>query len=152
MPLPMKHTAAEIIRDLLVAAKLGSDPGSDPDLNSTWPVFATNEPSEPDNCITVYDTSPKQSGRSMIDGEDWSHYGVQIRIRAVDHRTGAAKAWDIHETMTTALYQNRIALDGVDYLVPCLANVGPPLALGVDNPNSRRSLFTLNAVSSIQPV
>jgi hypothetical protein len=72
-----------VIQQVLIELGLGTDPDTDP--GEAWPVYSGSEPGgqdAPDNCLTVYDTDPKPDGRSMLDGETWQHYGLQIRIFA----------------------------------------------------------------------
>lgn len=142
----MVHSPAEVIRWLLVALGLGTDPN----LALAWPIYATNEPNEPDDCITLYDTTGTQDGRSMVDGELFQHFGFQVRVRSTDHRTGWVKAEAIRQALAKSIYQNLVSRDGSRYLVWCAAKISMVLVIGKDTPRSKRSLFTVNAVAPIR--
>jgi hypothetical protein len=145
----MTHSAAQVVAQVLQNMGLGGSPtgGS---LTTSWPVYYSNEPNEPDNCITVYDTIGTSSGRSMIDGELWYHYGVQIRIRATDHFTGWQKADSIRTAIAKQIFAMKLPIGVNNYLVPAVSRIGSVLAIGVDNPHTKRKVFTLNAVTAIQ--
>ncbi len=142
----MYHSPAEVIRWLLVALELGTDPAD----GAAWPVYATNEPNEPDNCITVYDTTGISDGRSMMDGALWQHHGFQVRVRAKDHHAGWVKADAIRTAMAEQACQRTVSRDGKRYLVWSINKIGLVLVLGIDNPTSKRQLFTVNAVAPIK--
>lgn len=147
---PTLNSPAEIVQALLVVLGQGTNPlvGSIAS-NSAWPVYATSEPNEPDNCITVYDTTNQTDMRAMWDGSYSRHYGVQVRVRSVDHPTGHQK---IH-AIGTALAQNVggragsivVSCGANTYTVLAMAKIGGTIYLGKDTPRSKRSLFTLNA-------
>lgn len=140
----ISHSPADILRRLLIRLGLGADPRSSP-----WPVFAAVEPSKPDETVTVYDTQGQSDGRSMIDGEAYRHYGFQVRVRSTDHPRGWLKADAVRRALTQAVENESVAVDGVEYLVRCAAKVGQVLPLGIDNPATKRSLFTLNGLLAL---
>lgn len=150
MPGVMAHQPAEIIARLLVGLGKGTDPEADP--TEPWPVYDTNEPDAPDNCITVFGTEGTGTGWLQMTGEMQGDFGVQVRVRCADEISGHLKA-----------YQVCLALDGVTrqpvavpgsppatYLVWSVERRGQPLPLGEDDPNSRRSVFTVNALTNIR--
>lgn len=145
-----QHTIGEIIQQLLIANGLGVDPDILP-LGS-WPVYSPTLPTKPDNLIVSVTRTGRIHGRTHVDGEVLQHYGFQLMIRGVDDRTGNRKAEDIRYKMQTSMYQNIIVIDGSSYLIPCISNIGEVLALGIDHPNSKRSLFSINALSAIRPL
>jgi hypothetical protein len=123
--------------------------GTDPAAGSSWPVFCSSEPASPDNALTVYDTQGTDDGRSMIDGDLFGHYGVQLKVRSRDHATGWAKADAVQKAMA-ALYQLTVSIGSARYLVHCFARIGDVLALGQESPTSTRRMFTVNAIVSIR--
>lgn len=139
----LADSPAEIIRQLLIDLNLAT-------VSATWPVYATGEPASPDNCITVYDTVGFSDGRSMIDGELWTHYGFQVRVRSKDHNTGWLKADSIRTTLAQSVYERTVAIDDEHYFVHCIARIGQVLPLGKERGVSERSLFTLNATVPIR--
>lgn len=147
MPNTFDHSPADVLRRLLIQLGLGTAPETRP-LES-WPIYASNEPSDPDNCITVYDTAGTDDGRSMIDGELFGHYGIQVRVRSLDHATGWLKADAIQTALAETVYDNAVTIGGSSYLVHSANKIGDVLALGKDVSDTKRSLFTLNAVLSL---
>jgi hypothetical protein len=155
MSLALLNSPAEVIRQLLITLSLGVIASYDSKTGlyngQPWPVFTDGEPSSPDSCITVYDTTPIQDGRAMYDGEVWFHYGFQIRIRASASNPGYVKAESIHHALSEAVYINLVAISPAVYRVPCVSSNGI-LRLGKDSPKTKRSLFTINCKSPIQRV
>lgn len=141
-PTPVKvsaHSPAEVVQQMLIDMGIGTDITQ----NGTWPVASTTEPDEQDNVITVYDTQGTDDGRIMVDGTADVHHGIQVKIRAYDHKTGYVKAKEVRANLLTVL--NRlVSLENNLYLVECLTKVGDVLVLGQDAPNSKRRAFTLN--------
>lgn len=145
------HSPSQIIARLLIDLGLGTLPLNPPLASAVWPVYASNEPSTPDNVLTIYDTVGLDHGRSMVTGEMFGPYGFQVRIRSVNHPTGYVKADGIHREMCEGVYQETVHVDAVTYLVHCISKVGDIMVLGKD-PDSSRRLFTINAVAVINQV
>jgi hypothetical protein len=137
MSLPLIHSPADIVRTLLSI-----------NLFEVWPVYVDSEPNTPDSVITIYDTSPRPDGRSMIDGEVWLHYGIQLRIRSLDHPTGYAKATSIHDTLAEQVKRASVTLGGSVYLVWSVSPKGV-IRMGKDKPSTKRNIFTVNALCPI---
>lgn len=114
--------------------------------STNWPVFATNEPSDPDNCITVYDATGENNGRTMPDGEQQTKHAFQVRVRAVTHAVGFAKANAIAIALDEDVYQETVHVDSTTYLVHAVSQRGDILSLGKGNTADRRSLFTINGL------
>lgn len=148
------YSPAEVIARLLVELGNGVDPDDYSQSGSAtqWPIYDANEPDLPDNCITVFDTSPVSDGRSMIDGETFDHFGIQIKIRSKDHRTGWTKANLLHESISKSVYQESITISGVAYLVHCISRISNVLVLGKSDEKTNRRMFTLNALVSLKQV
>lgn len=149
MSLPFLHSPADIVRWLLVGIGVGTDPTLS--VLQPWPVYAADEPDEPDNCLTVYDTTPQDDGRVHTDGEVLRMHGFQLRIRAVDHPTGAAKLYAAQVTMTEANVGRTVSIGTARYTVFALSKPSVGM-LGKDMPNTARKLFTINALASIRRV
>lgn len=142
----LTHSPADVVRWLLVALGLGTDPeGGD-----SWPVFAAGEPDSPDNCITVFDTVGTDDGRVMVTGEAVRHPGIQVRVRAKNHATGWAKADAIRTALAQSVYLEAVAVGGNHYLLHSASKIGNVLALGKESPVSKRSIFTLNCQVSVK--
>lgn len=147
MPNVLTHSPADIVRRLLIS--LGQ--GTTPSANSAWPVFATGAPNSPDNVITVYDTAGESQGRSMINGELYTLYGTMVWLRAADAVTGFMKADAVRKAMALT-YQKNVTIDGKTYQIHCLSRIGTVIPLGNETPTSKRSLFTINALATIDAV
>jgi hypothetical protein len=115
-----------------------------------WPIYCAGEPDSPDEVITVYDTSDRSDGRSMITGETCYHRGVQLRVRARDHLAGRVRAESLRHFLDEGIYRNGVTVPDLvgtgshSYCVHCVSNT-MILTLGKEIPASKRSLFTVNA-------
>src|SRR5687768_852739 len=90
------HSPAEVVAQMLIDLGEGSDPASD----GAWPCGYSSEPADlPDNRITVYDTTGADFGGSMIDGELWGTFGIQVRVRAATHGVGWTKLQGIQDVL-----------------------------------------------------
>ena len=146
----LANSPAEIVRQLLVDQGIGTFPSPPGNQSGSWPVYVAEEPSQPDNCLTVYDTTGKDDGRRMIDGVMFTHDGFQLRIRSTDHQTGWVKGREARTFFSEVVKTNTVTINGVSYLVWAVTGIGQLLVLGYDTGNSKRRLFTLNALVSVQ--
>jgi hypothetical protein len=143
----LDHTPSDVVRRLLIDLGQGSDGG-------TWPVYSTNEPDSPDDCITVYDTTGRDYGRDHL-GERSEHPGIQVRIRASDAYDGFKKAQAVAVAMDRVVRQT-VDLDALvgtgitQYFVYEISRTGNVLPLGKEMPASERTLFTINAVVTLR--
>jgi hypothetical protein len=144
MSLALLHSPAKILRELLIDLSAGTGITDEED----WPIYVSSEPDLPDNCLTIYDTTPKSDGRAMFDGEDFKHYGFQIRIRSTDHETGYAKAESLEHVLNKDIYQETVVVGAVSYYVQCVAGTSL-IVLGKNTPTTKRSLFTINGLISL---
>ncbi len=142
----LSHSPADVIQQMLIDRGLGTIPSD----RSTWPIFSSGEPTTPDNVITVYDTTGRERGRTMVDGKLHVAHGFQVRVRAVDHTTGWTKADATRWTLSQDTYQETVRVSSSLYLVHAVVNIGVVLVLGKDIGNSKRSLFTVNAAAVIR--
>lgn len=143
----LADSAADIVRVLLIDLGQGVRASTRGD-GTPWPITTGKELPKPDEVITVKDTQGTDDGRIMIDGSLVYHYGLQIRIRSMDERTGYTKA----ETVRTALaaVRRRVAtVNGSGYKVHAITHIGPVLPIGDEAPQSRRKVFTLNCTAAI---
>ena len=139
------HSPAEIVQQLLIDAGIGTDPDLSP-LQS-WPVYSTNEPDLEtlDEVITVTDTAGADQGRTMVDGEEEIHYGVQIRVDARSHENyGWRKTDAIRSYCSQTVYQAVVVIDSIRYLVLNFSRIGPVIPTGKDVGAVKRSIFTFN--------
>ncbi len=144
MPGPLDNTPAEIVAALIEG------------LGLHGAVYVGNEPDSPDEVVTVYDTAGVQQGRSMIDGERWEYYGIQVRVRAPLQRRAGQLAWLIATTLDTDVYDATVTIGETtgtgsdEYTVHAVQRTSGPIPLGKQEPTSRRSVFTINLLVGLE--
>lgn len=138
---------AYIVSKLLVQLGLATNP----DDGAAWPTFASSEPPVPDQVITVYDTSPTDEGRIMVNGEPQGHFGIQFRTRAKDARTGYAKAYSLFWVLSKQVNNTVVTTGGNSYIICNIARMKEPLQIGTE-PGGKRFIHTSNAVVAIRPL
>lgn len=141
----LQHAPADVLRWLLIAMGFGTEPT----LQLPWPICFKKEPTTPDNCITVYDTSSQMDGCSMIDGEQLQHYGIQLRIRTDDAKAGYAFAQNMYASVNAQLYSQRVAIDSAVYDVQRLAKLSF-LSPGSNEPTDKRITYTMNGLLALR--
>ena len=142
----LTHSPADVIRWLLI----NNGQGSDPDLGQAWPIYASSEPTGPDNCLTVYDLQGTEDGREHHGGEILEHPGWQVRVRAQDHRTGWTKLNAVRVWMSETACMEVVTIEGTADLVWAFTRIGNVIPLGTDVAKTKRHLFTLNGTVPIQ--
>ena len=140
----LSHTPAEIVAQLMRL------------WDPTLLVYDTNEPDQYDLVTTVYDTEGRSDGRAMVDGELWDHVGIQARIRSSQHLDGERLANRIRTFWAQSINQAVIGMlnddgtpDGSRYLIWCLSKIGQVICIGKNVPPTKRSIFTINALTTI---
>jgi hypothetical protein len=148
----LQNTPSDVVRYLLVQLDVATLPTDGDD----WPAYEGQEPDSPDDCITVYTTTGVDDGRSMIDGELWQHYGVQVRVRSSTSVAGWQKANAIRDAMAKEVQREIVAVPlepggtaTTDYRVAAISKIGQTIPLGKE-PHSNRFLFTVNVKVPIQ--
>lgn len=147
MPGPLTHSPADVVRRLLIGLGLGNDPPAEP-----WPMYVGGEPTVPDNVITLYDMLPRLHGREMVTGERQLHHGVMVRVRGTDYNVAYAKANAIAVALDEGVYQETVTISPSRYLVHAADRTGDVLALNKESFETKRSLFTVNALVSLRQV
>lgn len=146
----------DIIAQLLVNMGLGSSPaGWETGTGGDWPVQSGGEPPQPDETITVYETTPVIFGKLQIDGDQLEHYGFTIRVRGSTKASARQKAADIREVLTKNVYHSTVTLTGASgqpksYVVFAVSKC-TLVPVGTEAPDSKRWLVNLNCVASILP-
>lgn len=147
----LDHSAAEIIRGLLVQLGLGTHP----DDAGSWPVYYSLTPAQSAEAITVVDTVGTTQGRTHTDGITQEKYGIQISVRSTTVITGRRKAALIAQAMDEDVLRNQITLDvntgtgSALYMVQSMTRQGGILSPGIE-PGTNRRLFTLNFLASVR--
>lgn len=142
----LTHSPADIIRYLLV----GLGGGVLPSAGGDWPIYVSQEPTTPDNVITLYNTAGIKDGRLMPTGEVQEHPGVQIRVRATDDNTGWTKAEALAILLDETVLINQVNISTSVYIVYSVSRSPGPLVLGKEVADSKRDLFTINITTSIR--
>ncbi len=151
MSLTLQHRPADIIRYMMIGKGLGTDPPAS-GVYGAWPIFCSSEPDAPDSVITTYDTTPQSDGRSMIDGEYYQHYGIQIRIRDLRSDSGWAKAAEIFRQFAENTYNVHLAIGSNTYKVCAMNSKGGIIQLAKEFPTDELNIFTINYISALYRV
>lgn len=148
MPAPagiLNHSPADIIQFLLVQLGLGLSAGG----TRRWQVYVGEEPDAPDDVITCYDAEGFGQQRSMVTGERFELFGVQIRVRSARQNEGDARARLIALTLDQQVSQTVVAADSDRYLVHSVNRTTRVVRLGRQFPEGERWLFTVNLLAPI---
>ena len=87
------NPASKDVKDLLEAeGSLG--------LTFKTNLFVGNEPTEPDDCVTIFDTPGSPPQLTLAKGEDYFYPSIQIRVRDRDYLYG----WDLMNDIKTLLH------------------------------------------------
>lgn len=147
----MIHSEADIIRYVLVTLGLGNLP-SNPNAH-TWPISVDQEPDQPDNAITVYNTSPQPQGRLQVSGLAVEHAGFMVQVRCTDSQAGKTKIREILAALTQDINRTTVTISNsrgtASYMIQAVTRRSGPNTLGRDHDNENRFLFTLNCTASI---
>lgn len=149
MTTPFSHSPTDVIRKALIAAGAGTDPAA----AQPWPVYADNEPSSPDNVVTLFETAGISDGRTMVDGEAQVHLGVQARVRGRTGDVGRVRA-DLIRSKFESVYSMVVVLANptASYYLHCFARIQPVIPLGDESPDSKRKIFTVDATVALTPL
>ena len=140
----LTHPPSDIVRRLLITKGYGTLPSA----SGSWPIFHLNEPDNPDNCITIYNTENNDQGRVQFSLARTEYFGVQIRVR--DKSSSGVKARTIASALDSAIYRDTVTISSSTYLVQSVNKITGPIYLGRNQPNSNLSLFTINAVVDVK--
>lgn len=142
------HSPADILRWMLVS--IGSL--TSPTLNQAWPGYCSQEPNQPDNCVTTFDVEGFMAGREQHQGDRLSRKGVQIRIRSTNHRTGWVKADEIAATLDRSILRDSIVIGESTYCVQSFRRTSGVIDLGKEVGASKRHLFTINGLLTVEKI
>lgn len=145
VPVGITASPARIVQRLLVENGWASDP--DLTIVGTWPAYYDNEPDLPDNCITIYDTTPALDSDLMLSGEQTQHEGITIRIRSKDHDVGASMTRQLLKQLTEQVYFKYLTIGSHQYLVQCFAQLSI-VRLGRDS-KTKRTLHNINGFVAV---
>lgn len=145
MPLlgEFSHSVAQIVQRTIIELGRGALPPS-----NNWPVSFGVESDNPDSVITVFNTSGIDSGSTQTDGELLQQYGFIVRVRSVTETLAWVRAEAIGLSFDQSLYQKRITIDSVSYLVHEISRK-PVFSLGKETPQSKRNICVFNGLATI---
>jgi len=126
------NSASEDVKDMLVAeSSLG--------LTFATNLFIGREPSTPDDCVTIFDTSGLPPQLTLKQGEDYYYPSVQIRVRNNSFQTG----WTLANNIMISLHgRSHETWNGTLYTV-IYCSSGPAL-LDWDDNNRARFIINFN--------
>jgi hypothetical protein len=132
VPAKFQHGVDKIIARMLWANRgLGADPapwaaffaGKGTKPTAAWPVYEGSEPSEPDDVITVYETTPVIDARVQVTGEEVGRLGFTVRVRGISKAAARQKAEDIRWDFQRLCNDQQVTLTNPtqQYLIPCIS-------------------------------
>lgn len=145
------HSAASVLRQLLVDLGQGTEPSTD----GSWPVFSHRTPDSPDSIISTIGTTNVHQGRVQTDGEVQERYGVIITIRSPNPRQGFQKAQAVAVALDEEVAQTSVTLTDPTgtgtstYTVVAVSRRSGPLAIGKEL-DTNRNLFTVNVTVALK--
>ena len=144
----LNHPPAKVIIAFLIDRGLVSDP----DDNLAWPCYYGKEPDEPDNCVTVFDTTARLQGRIQFDGEVPTQYGFQVRVRCAPHELaeGYVKCKRILTDFDKHSRRVYVSIGSDTYMLHAVTRQSDVTPLGTETPTSRRRLYVANAVATLR--
>lgn len=143
----LTKSPAKVMQQLLIDLDLAASKAS----GDPYPCFYSNQPDTPDNCFTVYNTEGRVQGRDQISGEPLEVHGIQVRLRDTDVETGDNKINLVAQTLSAVARQD-VIIDSEIFLVHALTQSGNPIYIGLDAPNSKRVVWTLNLLMTVTQV
>jgi hypothetical protein len=124
-----------------------------------WPCWCDRENDNPDDAVTIYNTSGRNDGRGMVTGRRWWHHGISVKIRATRPDVGQLKARQIAAVFDQIIQGNSVTCppnkftdnNPHSYLVPCVTITSQfAFPAGKEVPKTERNSFTINAVCPIE--
>lgn len=151
----MIHSPADVTRQLLIDAGFASDITTEGTPGGDWPIYDSNEPTSPDEIITVYDRDVPYQGRTHYDGEMQGPEGILFRIRSKTKRAGYLKAAALRDLISKSpqaggvAYQRSVKVEETWYVVHCYSDIGKVIPMGKESPTSTRRIFVLSCVVTV---
>ena len=139
----MDNPVSQALQQAIIDEGLGTAPSAD----SSWPVFVSFLPDEPNNAICVYDTVGNKVGRKM-DGTNLKFPACQISIRSNGYNVGWVKA-DAIESFLEGLSDEEVTIGSNVYEIQAVMQQGTINAIGPEPEGQRRDSFTINVLLEI---
>ena len=100
-------------------------------------LFIGKEPSEPDNCVTIYDTPGMPPGLGLDKDDKYQYPSLQIRVRNNSYVTG----WNLANDIMDALHGRAHETWNGTYYMLIACSSGPAL---LDWDDHNRARFIIN--------
>lgn len=144
----LNHPPAKIIIRHLVAVGLAVAPAA----GAVWPCYYGDEPDEPDNCLTVYDTDGKVNGREHVAGEVQEHYGIQVRLRCAPNAitVGFQKLGAIMQHFDKTVNRTLVPYGSDTYRIQAISRTSGIVSLGRESITSKRRIYVMGAIVSLR--
>jgi hypothetical protein len=142
---PLRHSAAYVMRKLLIDLGLASEPSA----NLAWQAFVGREPNVPDQVITVLDAVGRNLG-SLMQGEQQEVHGFQVRVRSTRQDAGYVRARQIAVALDAVSYRIVTVSGGHNYLVNNVHRAVDVIYLGEQKPESSRFVHVVNALAHVR--
>ena len=140
----LNHTPADVIRFLLISAGYGTNPS----VAGAWPIHIANLADDPDNIISIRDTTGRIQAHLQIGGEMVERPGIQIMVRSSKKKEATIKINDIANYLdglsNTSLTITDPDSDESNYTIHDFSRTSGIIYAGYEKPASRRKLFTTN--------
>ena len=139
-----------IIQDLLVnALSLGVAPPA----SGSWPVYLGSLPDSPDDLIFIKETTPVSQGRYM-EGAHVRAYAASVTVRSNNYTKGDTRIRLISRNLTEPTHGltfplTRASPTSGNYLIHNVSIASGPFHVGLESPQSKREVFALNILSTI---
>lgn len=127
----------DVLAQALVTRGLGTDPAwwlnhgvehlTAGDTSRDWPVFKMQEPDRPDEVITVYETTPREDGKTQVDAQVVQHWGLTVRVRGRSDRAAGRRARLIARTLNEDVYDMTVTVEGTAYELQSVKAAAVPL-------------------------
>ncbi len=142
----MSLSAAEVLGQYLIQQGVFGDPQLSESACGGWPLYTSMIPDRSgvvDDSAAIIDTQGVKDARTMEDGKNWFHFGVQIIIRSQVRGDGFTQATTV-AYFCEQVHGQTFVSDGATYTFWCLQQTAPILYLGLEEGTKRRALHTLN--------
>ena len=100
-------------------------------------LFIGKEPSEPDNCVTIYDTPGMPPGLGLDKDDKYQYPSIQVRVRNNSYVTG----WNLANDIMDALHGRAHETWNSTYYMLISCSSGPAL---LDWDDHNRARFIIN--------
>jgi len=141
----MNRTPAEVLTAHFASLLLCTRPEDDAD--GLWPATVDFLPDDPDNALSLYNTSGNLDGRIQSSGEVIQHPGIQIRVRALDSAEGYLKIKELALAMN-AVKRALVAFDDEFYTIHAIKQTSDIFSIGKE-PDGNRFWFSVNGTITI---